>query len=83
MELITDDSMEYYDIYEEEASELEHLYRKYTMLMRESYVNYDYNYIKRLEVLKKLDKYKVKVTNKEDKQDLILQYGDIAPIFKH
>ena len=83
MELITDDSMEYYDIYEEEASELEHLYRKYTMLMRESYVNYDHNYIKRLEVLKKLDKYKVKVTNKEDKQDLILQYGDIAPIFKH
>ena len=83
MELITDDSMEYYDIYEEEASELEHLYRKYTMLMRESYVNYDHNYIKRLEVLKKLDKYKVKVTSKEDKQDLILQYGDIAPIFKH
>ena len=83
MELITDDSMEYYDIYEEEASELEHLYRKYTMLMRESYVNYDHNYNKRLEVLKKLDKYKVKVTNKEDKQDLILQYGDIAPIFKH
>ena len=83
MELITDDSMEYYDIYEEEASELEHLYRKYTMLMRKSYVNYDHNYIKRLEVLKKLDKYKIKVTNKEDKQDLILQYGDIAPIFKH
>ena len=83
MELITDDSMEYYDIYEEEASELEHLYRKYTMLMGESYVNYDHNYIKRLEVLKKLDKYKVKVTSKEDKQDLILQYGDIAPIFKH
>lgn len=83
MELITDDSMEYYDIYEEEASELEHLYRKYTMLMRESYVNYDHNYIKRLDVLKKLDKYKVKVTSKEDKQDLILQYGDIAPIFKH
>ena len=53
------------------------------MLMRESYVNYDQNYIKRLEVLKKLDKYKVKVTSKEDKQDLILQYGDIAPIFKH
>lgn len=82
MELITDDSMEYYDIRDKLSKELEDEYKYYSCLMRESYVDYDKNYIKRLEILKKLDKYKVILTTREDKQDLINEFGDIRPIFK-
>lgn len=82
MELITDDSLEYYDIRDSVARELEAEYRYYSGLMRESYVDYDKNYIKRLEILKKLEKYKVVLTAREDKQALINEFGDIRPIFK-